>query len=360
MPNARPSQALALNKLPTPNRGQCDFWDRSLRCFGVRCSQGGSKTYILKLHNTRVVLGRVGIITLKQAREEARRRLALKYLPHLNTVSVKDAAQEYLEAKKKTLKPRTITQITYHLSHLPPATLHALTSQQVFACIQKLPNGASHNAFANIKTFLNWCFSRQYLHTNPLQNVNHSHKIKARERVLTDNELHLIWRETLKHGAFGRICRLLMLSGQRLNQIASLKKEWISQDTITFPASIMKSNTEHVIPLVFYMKNLLLRTTGPYCFGPDKPFKNASTSMKKFRAALPDIPHFTCHDFRRTFSTNCARWEICPLDITEAILDHTAGSRNAIQRIYDRHDRLPQMRRALMLSERKLPALVQA
>ena len=39
-----------------------------------------------------------------------------------------------------------------------------------------------------------------------------------------------------------------------------------------------------------------------------------------------------------------------PIDVTETILNHVSGSRSQIQRIYDRHDRLPEMRDALQLS----------
>jgi hypothetical protein len=53
-----------------------------------------------------------------------------------------------------------------------------------------------------------------------------------------------------------------------------------------------------------------------------------------------------------------SEWEVCPLDITEVILDHQAGSRGPIQRIYDRHSRLPQMKRALELYQDHLMHIV--
>jgi hypothetical protein len=52
------------------------------------------------------------------------------------------------------------------------------------------------------------------------------------------------------------------------------------------------------------------------------------------------------HDFRRYFSSTMAKIGT-PLDITGALLAHTTGSRNAIQRTYDRYNRLEPMRSAL-------------
>mgnify|MGYP000029077142 CR=1 FL=1 len=46
------------------------------------------------------------------------------------------------------------------------------------------------------------------------------------------------------------------------------------------------------------------------------------------------------------------------IDVTETILNHISGSRSQIQRIYDRHDRLPEMRDALALYEKHLAAII--
>ena len=58
------------------------------------------------------------------------------------------------------------------------------------------------------------------------------------------------------------------------------------------------------------------------------------------------MPHWTLHDLRRTFSTIHARIGTAP-HVTEAILNHKTGTRSPIQRIYDRHTYLPEMRVAM-------------
>ena len=62
-------------------KGTEDHWDNKLPGFGVRVSQGGSKTFVLKLDNSRRAIGRFPIISLSEARIEARRMLAESDLP---------------------------------------------------------------------------------------------------------------------------------------------------------------------------------------------------------------------------------------------------------------------------------------
>jgi hypothetical protein len=73
----------ALRSLPTPEAGQLDYWDSGLTSFGVRVSQGGSKTFILNISNSRRAIGRYPVISLSEARDEAKRILAEKTLGKL-------------------------------------------------------------------------------------------------------------------------------------------------------------------------------------------------------------------------------------------------------------------------------------
>lgn len=65
---------------------------------------------------------------------------------------------------------------------------------------------------------------------------------------------------------------------------------------------------------------------------------------------LAKVENFVFHDFRRYLSTTMAKLHV-PIDVTETILNHATGSRTPIQRVYDRHDRLPEMREALQIYE---------
>jgi Arm domain-containing DNA-binding protein len=70
---------ITLRALQAPATGVTVYFDDTLTGFGVRVSQAGTKSFVLT-HGTRrqrETLGRVGIVSLQEARAEAKRRLAL-------------------------------------------------------------------------------------------------------------------------------------------------------------------------------------------------------------------------------------------------------------------------------------------
>ncbi|MFZ1884910.1 MAG: hypothetical protein WAU53_15250, partial [Rhodoplanes sp.] len=94
-------------------------------------------------------------------------------------------------------------------------------------------------------------------------------KTLPRARLLTDDEIRLIWRacdhvedRTLDDSGlssagdrlpcvpanFAAIVRLLILTGQRRNEIGSLKAEYIKDGVCTFPSTLTKNKRVHAIP----------------------------------------------------------------------------------------------------------------
>src|SRR5438477_12657916 len=94
---------ITLRNLPIPAKGQQDIWDTSFPAFGVRVSQGGSKTFVLNVHNSRRAIGRYPVISLAQARSEARRLLAEKILGKTKpvTITYQEALRLFLAEKEK-------------------------------------------------------------------------------------------------------------------------------------------------------------------------------------------------------------------------------------------------------------------
>src|SRR5262249_45071520 len=77
---------------------------------------------------------------------------------------------------------------------------------------------------------------------------------KARQRVLSDSELALIWRATEGPEAayYGPFTRLLMLLGTRRTELG--RAVWLEIDDLdagrwTIPAGRMKSDAPYVVPL---------------------------------------------------------------------------------------------------------------
>src|SRR5579872_3633503 len=90
---------ISVRALKVPERGQVKHFDDTLKGFGVRVSQGGAKTYFLMHGRARTLttIGRVGIITLAQARDKAKTILSEKQLGRYQapTISFEEALELY-------------------------------------------------------------------------------------------------------------------------------------------------------------------------------------------------------------------------------------------------------------------------
>ena len=293
-----------------------------------------------------VRIGKYPEISLSEARRRAHEIIANKDVSRITFDAARDL---FFSSHLDTLKASTAHEQKNLMRRFPfSKALASITAQDVQRVLDDMPRGSARSCFNVIRTFFNWAVANEHITTNPLKRS--PYKAKSRDRLLTDDEISLIWGESYNHNGFGVLIRSLLLSGQRLNQIARLDKTWMTApDTLQFPAYIMKSNTDHIIPLTPCLEKELHH---------HQPIKSLSTPMNTFRQALPQIPHWTLHDFRRYFSSMCAKLKI-PIDITEAILNHTTGSRTAIQRVYDRFDRLAPMRSALETYQEHVLKLVE-
>ena len=168
-------------------------------------------------------------------------------------------------------------------------------------------------------------------------------------------------------GKYGVIVRLLMVSGQRANQIARLHEDWIDYKTktITFPAHVMKNGRKHALPFGTLME-FLLRSVIPiegYLFSPvgkaGRPFSAWSKNKIKLDRRLNFSDPFTLHDLRRTWATNAPRLDIAP-HIAERILSHASPGQNKVHAIYDRYKYRDEMRTAAEKMESHILSLVHA
>ena len=94
---------IAVRALPVPEKGQRDFWDDTIPSFGIRVSQGGSRTWVLMQGGSRKSPGRYPLISLSEAREAACRALRSKTLG-LYTITYPEALELFLKTHCKELQ----------------------------------------------------------------------------------------------------------------------------------------------------------------------------------------------------------------------------------------------------------------
>ncbi|MEO6947544.1 MAG: Arm DNA-binding domain-containing protein, partial [Nitrobacter sp.] len=97
-----------LRSLKPPTSGQQIVWDSSLATFGCRVSQGGSKTFLIKRDNTFITIGRFPILSLSEARTEAKKLLAEFTLGKIRPQSVTfpQAVKLFLAEKSERRRAR--------------------------------------------------------------------------------------------------------------------------------------------------------------------------------------------------------------------------------------------------------------
>ena len=95
-----------------------------------------------------------------------------------------------------------------------------------------------------------WAIGEGLCDENPVFGTNKREENGPRERALTDAEAASVFL-ACPDSDYGRIVRLLMLTGCRRDEIGSL--QWSEIDlgakTITLPATRTKNSQAHVVPL---------------------------------------------------------------------------------------------------------------
>ncbi len=354
-----------LRSLSPPEKGQRDFWDTALKGFGVRVSQGGSKTFILNIDNSRRSLGRYGVISLAEARDAAKRVLAERTLGHVRPqqITFPQARDTFLAEKTATRRPKTVAGLRRFLTLYYPyqGSLSAVNHTEVERRMGKItaPSEKNH-AIAASKVFFNWCVKKRYLTDNPCSGLSLTTRA-SRKRILTEAELKAVWiacsDETNELPAhFRLIVKLLMCTGQRRGEISALCTAYYShtEQTVRLPGELTKNHREHTFPigtLAAAMLHPLVASASErhatLLFTARKrttPF-NGWSKAKRQLDELSGVTGWTLHDLRRTFKTTLSRLKVPPY-ISERLLNHVSA-RGDLEDTYDLWTYLPDMRDAV-------------
>jgi integrase len=197
-------------------------------------------------------------------------------------------------------------------------------------------------------------------------------KERARTRVLSDEEIRILWPVLEEVGTFGALAKTLLLTAQRRDEVAHMSSKEIDSAGIwTIPAERYKSKRPNFVPLSKVALDLIAaqpkqgdcdyvfpsRAKTPYSgFGKskaklDKAVFAAMKKQAKKGTKVEPIPNWTLHDLRRTAKTLMARAGVRP-DISERVLGHVIAG---VEGTYDRHSYADEKRDAL----EKLAAIIE-
>jgi integrase len=302
-------------------------------------------------------VGPYPVFDLKQARDAAAtvlRAVAEGRDPKQRPAeSVGDAVARFLDHCRKTYRTGSFKEAErltrlYVLSSWRDRKLADISRADVRAMLGSIDAPVAANRVHNVmRRLFNWCVEQELIASSPIAGIKAPYEEKSRDRVLSDDELKAIWKSA--DGMFGSIMRLLILTGQRRNEVARM--EWAELDLDaklwTLPRERTKNNHRHEVPLSRQVVDIIERvprTSDRYVFSLNgkKPFNG-------FRAKdrlCTDLAPWTIHDLRRTAASGMARLGVS-LVVIEKILNHTSGSLRGVVGVYQRHEYADEKRAAL-------------
>ncbi|WP_291555936.1 site-specific integrase [Bradyrhizobium sp.] len=243
-----------------------------------------------------------------------------------------------------------------------------ITKRDVIALLDSVNDRGSpimaNRVLSAVRKLFNWCLSRDVLQVSPCTLVSPPAPERSRDRVLSDDELRLVWKAAEAEGwPFGPLVKLLVLTGQRVSEVGGMRWDEINktQKLWTLPAERVKNGIRHEVPLpeaaIAIISTLPhIKTTEGHVFTTRRDaavsgFSRAKNSLDATIAAgLPTgataLDHWTFHDLRRTMASGMARLGI-QLQVIEKILNHSSGSFRGIVGVYQRHSYSDEKRKAL-------------
>ena len=255
-------------------------------------------------------------------------------------------------------------------------SLHQITRRDVVELMDQIVDrGSPYTAnwvFGLVRKLANWAIERGIIEASPVAGLKPPAVETSRDRVLSDDELRLFWQATGAAGyPFGPLFRLLLLTGQRRDEVAAMTWSEIDLDGATWsiPKERSKNGRAHDVPLpgaaVEILKglprvadrDLVFSTTGRTpVSGYSRAKERLDATMEKL--AEEEIPEWRLHDLRRTVASGMARLGI-NLPVIEKVLNHVSGSFRGIVGVYQRHSFADEKRAALEAWSRFVVGLVE-
>ena len=376
---------------PDPDK-RITLFDPDTRGLCVRITSRGRKTFTVVARDPRgkqiwreVPGGDADFMPLDEARDLARegvQRIKIgdepfpKPEPTVKPDSVAAVVQNFLKrhvAKKGLRSAPEIERIfnRYVLPSWRTRTFIDIRRSNVTKLLDQIEddNGPAmaDRVLAAVSGLCNWYASRTDDYSSPIvRGMRRSDpNERARTRVLSHEELRLIWPVLDGRGPFGAFVKVLVLTGQRRGKVAEMRWADVSDDgTWMIPTEEREKNNPGILRLPAAVMEIIRAQApvagNPHVFpgrrikgGPPiagfAPLKRALDEAVVEANGAP-LEHWTLHDLRRTARSLMSEAGVRP-DIAERVLGHVIPG---VEGIYDRHSYFEERAEAL----EKLSALL--
>jgi integrase len=260
-----------IERLTAPPSGRIELWDLECPGFGLRLTAGGVKAFQVMFRVKgqgqlrRLTLGRyrpadkvaaqpanrsvdlsVGAyLSLAQARTKARQIIsdaragvdpeeaeraasAARAEARANTfAAVRSQFIEMYAKPKNRSWPQAQRYLERDLADWDARPIGSITRRDVIAAVDAKARIAAISAnrlLAHTRKLFRWAASRDLITASPVINVVGPGTEVERERVLTESEIQRLWTAWDKLGfPFGQMLKLMLVTGQRRSEVASMR-----------------------------------------------------------------------------------------------------------------------------------------
>jgi integrase len=376
-----------IGSLPRPRGGSppIDYYDDAHGAapwFCVRVSAEGRRTftvgYRVGRQRRRVRLGQFPTIGLAEARRRARSILAEvtrggdpagERNEARRADDLKGLVLRYIETKTPNLGTKTLTEYRRMVSayladtsigRTPSGTLRRADVRAWLEDIAKTAPVMANRVFQLARASLRFGVREELIGANPCDGLQRPRHEKDRERVLSDNEIRILWLALEKQPPLvAAAVRVLLLLGQRCSETLEMRWADLELDadvpTWTIPGEFRKGNRLHVVPLA-PLPVTILRAVKALTGEKDRVFEGVSLGNAERdwwaavrgeakKGGLKD--HFTRHDLRSTCATGCSRLGAAESTVSRILGHALIAGTVAVTTRYDRFAHLPERATAL-------------
>jgi integrase len=389
---------LFVAKVAAPTKGRAEYFDATFPALALRVTDSGHKSWSLFYRANgrlrRYTIGPYPAFDPAAARKAASTALhkvqvggdpaeekrARRLAPKPSADDFASVAREYLDRQVK----RNTAESTYRetariidqdvIPEWGRRPIGSIAKRDVIALIdKKVASGAEVQAnriLARLRTLFGWAVEKDRIAVNPCDGLKPPTKEKARDRVLNEAEIRAFWGATEELGwPFGSLFRLLILTGQRRDEVATM--EWSEIDlerrVWSLPREKAKNDQGHDVHLSQQAVDLLLalpRIEGGLVFSTNGRTAVSGFSRSKERldglmakSIGHEVDPWILHDLRRSAATGMAGLRVLP-HVVDRILNHTSGTIRGVARVYNRFDYAEDRKAALEAWGRKVDAIV--
>jgi integrase len=337
------------------------FWDERLPGFGLMVTAAGHKSWVVQYRHghasRRMTID--GVLSLDKARKEARGILGevakgrdplgeRRKEAAMADNTLQRIAEDYFSREGKKL--RSMDQRRAALERLVFPKLGArqiddIKRSDIARVLDHVEDAAgpvqADHVLAYLRRIMTWHASRSDDFRSPIIRgmARTKPKERARDRILTDDELRAIWKAAEgSTGPWGAFVRFLLLTATRRNESARMVRAELSKGDWMIPAGRYKTKGDVVLPLSAAARALLDGLPQidkcPYFFTTDgkRAIAGFSKAKKDFDKAC-GVTGWTLHDLRRTARSLMSRAGIAA-DIAERCMGHVIPG---VRGVYDRH-----------------------